>query len=119
VSAEAPSDGRVLRRLFLSLCIGGVAALAIAGASVVVQGKLKHIPSQPPRETISTKAVPPPPIALPLVLQANPPVPSIAQTPPTTTKPATATKPPARGGKAKGKKHRTTAGSNKPGGTQP
>ena len=111
MSARAPQDTGVLRRLFISLCIGAAGALAIAGASVVVHGKLKHIPSQPAREPVSTRAVAPPPIALPLVLQATPPVPSLGQpsttTTPTATTPTTKKKP-ARGGSAKGKPARTT-----------
>ena len=118
MSAEVSSDAGVWRRLLVCLCVGAVGALAIAGVSVVVHGKLQHIPSQPAREKVSTKAVTPPPIALPLVLQANPPVPSVAL-PPATSKgakpPATTATTPARGGPAKVKHPR----SGKRAGTQP
>jgi hypothetical protein len=108
VSAQASSHAGVVRRLTLCVAVGVVGAAAVAGASVVVHGKLEHIPSQPPRHKVATRAVAPPPIALPLVLQANPPVPSIAEPPSTTTTKPAAGKP-ASTGKAKVKHHRKTA----------
>jgi hypothetical protein len=97
----------MLRRVALCVAVGAAGAAAVAGASVVVHGKLEHIPSQPPRQKVATRAVAPPPIALPLVLQANPPVPSIGGPTSTTTSKPTAKKP-AGAGKAKVKHHRKT-----------
>jgi hypothetical protein len=113
VSVDVSSHTGVLRRLTLCVAVGAVGAAAVAGASVVVHGKLEHIPSQPPRQKVATRAVTPPPIALPLVLQANPPVPSIAEPTSTTTKPTA--KKPASTGKAKVKQHhpKTTRGTRR------
>ena len=107
MSAQASPHTGMLRRVALCVAVGAAGAAAVAGASVVVHGKLEHIPSQPPRQKVATRAVAPPPIALPLVLQANPPVPSIAEPTSTTTKPTA--KKPAGAGKAKVKHHRKTA----------
>src|SRR4051812_41375318 len=77
VGVGASSEAGALRRLAACVPLGGVGAGAVGGGAVVVRGKLEHIPSQPARQKVPKTAGAPPPIALPLVLQANPPVPSI------------------------------------------